>query len=396
MKSGFKKRKGILNPIVLSLFALSFLIGTSEFIVIGILPDIAKGLNISLTTAGYVVSVFAIIYALGTPFTSAYAGKKERHSFIVVCMLLFVLAHLLCAIAPNYFIFTIARIFIALVSGALLSVALTFPKDVLEENSVPQAIALIFTGFSVASVLGVPISTMLSSVIGWRMTFILIMIASFILTIILYRVLPKIQHQKAESLFGQFSLFLNKKIVFGVLGVMFSSGATYNFYTYLTPILQDKLHIEPKYTGLALSIFGIAALISNVLSGYLAKKYDMRDMLGIYFLQALFMGVMIFSFGSLIFGGIVILILGCLMYLMNSPSQIYFLNVASKENKGCESLASGLSPVFFNFGIATGSFSGSLIAKYIGFDYVGFGGMTFAILAMLSCICLRRVSKYSY
>lgn len=156
---------------VVMLVALTFLLGTSEFIVVGILPEISEGFHISLTTAGGIVSVFAFAYAVGTPFCAAAAGKFDRFRFTMVCVLIFVAANLLCGLTSLYPVFAAARIVIAVVSGTLVAVSMTYVGDVAAPENMPKVVAGIFSGFSIASVFGVPIATAVTRFLSWRAAF---------------------------------------------------------------------------------------------------------------------------------------------------------------------------------------------------------------------------------
>ena len=134
------KKKSIFTPAVVALVMLSFFLGTSEFIVVGILPEISEGFDISLTKAGNIVSVFAFTYALGTPFLAAWAGKFNRFRFMLGSIGIFALANLLCAVSPGYVVFLVARIITAVLSGTIISISMTFAEDIVAPQDMPKAI----------------------------------------------------------------------------------------------------------------------------------------------------------------------------------------------------------------------------------------------------------------
>ena len=155
------------NPAVVGLIMLSFFLGTSEYTVIGILPEIADGFGISLTQAGNIVSLFAFAYGLGTPFLAAYVGKYNRFRITMLGISLFALCNLICAIATNYMVFLVFRILTAVVSGTVVSISMTYAEDVASiPEHIPGVIAGVFSGFSIASVIGVPIASTITHVFG--------------------------------------------------------------------------------------------------------------------------------------------------------------------------------------------------------------------------------------
>ena len=167
------------NPAVVGLIMLSFFLGTSEYTVIGILPEIADGFGISLTQAGSIVSLFAFAYGLGTPFLAAYIGKYNRFRITILGISLFALCNLICAIAVNYMVFLVFRILTAVVSGTVVSISMTYAEDVASiPEHIPGVIAGVFSGFSVASVVGVPIASTITQTFGWRAAFITIFVAT--------------------------------------------------------------------------------------------------------------------------------------------------------------------------------------------------------------------------
>lgn len=382
------------NLSVVGLILLSFFLGTSEYTVVGILPEIADGFGISLTQAGSIVSMFAFAYGLGTPFLAAYVGKFNRFRITMLGIIIFALCNLICAVASSYMIFLVFRILTAVVSGTVVSISMTYAEDVASvPEHIPGVIAGVFSGFSIAAVIGVPIASTITNLFGWRAAFMAIFAATLVLLVILFLKLPRQNRLKAGSIVEQFKLFGDKRISIGC-GIVFLAGAsTYCFYTYLTPIFQQELHIPDSFLSIALLIFGIAAIISNVSSGQVANKTGIRALPLIYLLQTVCMLLLPVATHNLISGGIVIFTLGVLMYLLNSPLQMHFLNIATREHPACVNLASSLISVFFNFGIAAGSAMGGMIVKYSDLRYVGIGGAVPAIGAVICAVILLRIMK---
>lgn len=370
------------NPAVVGLIMLSFFLGTSEYTVIGILPEIADGFGISLTQAGSIVSLFAFAYGLGTPFLAAYVGKYNRFRITMLGISLFALCNLICAIATNYMVFLVFRILTAVVSGTVVSISMTYAEDVASiPEHIPGVIAGVFSGFSIASVIGVPIASTITHVFGWRAAFITIFVATLALLALLFMKLPRQNRLKAGSILEQFKLFLDKRISIGCAIVFLAGASTYCFYTYLTPIFQQELHIPDSMLSLALLIFGIAAITSNVSSGQVANKTGIRLL------------PLPIATHNLVSGGLVLFILGVVMYLLNSPLQMHFLKIATREHPACVNLASSLISVFFNFGIAAGSAMGGVIVKYAGLRFVGIGGAIPGIGAIICAVILLQIMK---
>lgn len=383
---------------VVGLILLSFFLGTSEYTVVGILPEIADGFGITITQAGSIVSIFAFAYGLGTPFLAAYVGKFNRFRITMAGLIIFALCNLICALTTAYMIFLIFRILTAVVSGTLVSISMTYAEDVATvPEYIPGVIAGVFSGFSIAAVLGVPLASTISNMFGWRAAFFVIFAATVVLTVVLFVKLPRQNRLKAGGILEQFRLFADKRISIGCAIVFLGGASTYSFYTYLTPIFQQELHIPDALLSIALLVFGIAAIISNVASGQLAKISGIRALPVVYIVQTVCMLLLPAATHSLVSGGSVIFALGVLMYLLNSPLQMHFLNIATKDHPACVNLASSLISVFFNFGIATGSAIGGAIVNAAGLRFVGIGGAVPAVAAVICAVVLvRSVSVRKY
>lgn len=375
---------------VITLVLLSFCLGTSEFIVIGILPDISSGLNVSITMAGSLVSIFAIVYAVGTPFAAALAGLFNKFSLIITLTIIFLIGNILCIIAPNYQILVVARIVIAIVSGTLLSVSMAFVPDIISEKKRAPVVAWIYAGFSIASVFGVPVGTLISHSFGWRYSFIFITIFTIVMLLMMLASLPRNTVTVRLNVIGQFIIFKDKRLLLSIFTVFFGASASYVLYTYLAPIFEKILHVPSQYISIALLLFGVAVLFSNIYSGKMAEKNGVYKLRFAFIAQALLMFALPFAFYNDIAGIIVIFILGFLMYLQNSPIQVNVLNIATKEYPGAVTLAASMNSFAFNFGIAFGSVCGSFFVDNIGMHYVGIGGGIIAIFASISAILLYK------
>ena len=260
------------NLPVLILTASSFMLGMSEFIMVGILPDIDVGLKVSEVTVGNLVSLFAFVYAPVTPLGSALSARFPRFATHMTLIGVFLAGNLLCAFAPNYAVLMAGRILIALVSGTLVPIAMTYAPDVTTDTFRTKFIAWVFSGFSIASVVGVPVGTWVANAFGWRWAFHLVNALTVVLIIGMVAVLPRNSHAAKIGFLSQFRLFFDRRIQLGVLDVVCGAAASYVFYTYLTPIMRDEVHVPEQYLSVGLVIFGAACLWSNLYGGKLADR----------------------------------------------------------------------------------------------------------------------------
>ena len=381
------------NLPVLILIASSFMLGMSEFIVVGILPDIAADLKISEVTVGNLVSLFAFVYAPVTPLGSALSARFPRFATHLTLIGIFLAGNILCAFAPNYAVLVVARIMIALVSGTLVAVAMTYAPDVTTDRFRTKFIAWVFSGFSIASVVGVPVGTWVANTFGWRWAFHMINVLTIMLIIGMVVALPRNSHIVKIGFLPQFRLFFDRRIQLGVLDVVCGAAASYVFYTYLTPIMRDEVHVPEQYLSVGLVIFGAACLWSNLYGGKLADRgrgvEPLTHIRPIYCAHAVLMASLVVAHWVPVYGALLLVVLGMFMYLQNSASQVLYMDVASQSHPGSLNLAASLNSMSFNIGIALGSAVGGLINGHFGLMWLGPVGALFLVCAIAITTFLR-------
>lgn len=381
------------NLPVLILIASSFMLGMSEFIVVGILPDIAADLKISEVTVGNLVPLFAFVYAPVTPLGSALSARFPRFATHLTLIGIFLAGNLLCAFAPNYAVLVVARIMIALVSGTLVAVAMTYAPDVTTDKFRTKFIAWVFSGFSIASVVGVPVGTWVANTFGWRWAFHIINVLTIMLIVGMVVALPRNSHIVKIGFLPQFRLFFDRRIQLGVLDVVCGAAASYVFYTYLTPIMRDEVHVPEQYLSVGLVIFGAACLWSNLYGGKLADRgrgvEPLTHIRPIYCAHAVLMASLVVAHWVPVYGALLLVVLGMFMYLQNSASQVLYMDVASQSHPGSLNLAASLNSMSFNIGIALGSAVGGLINGHFGLMWLGPVGALFLVCAIVITTMLR-------
>ena len=391
-KSDVAKERFVNLPVMV-LISLSFMLGMSEFIVVGVLPDIAAGLKVSEVTVGNLVSLFAFVYAPVTPLGSALSARFPRFATHLTLVGVFLIGNVLCAFASNYGVLVVARILIALVSGTLVAIAMTYAPDVTTEQYRTKFIAWVFSGFSIASVVGVPVGTWVANTFGWRWAFHLVNVLTVALMVLMVMVLPRNSHIVKIGFLPQFRLFFDRRIQLGVLAVVFGAAATYVFYTYLTPIMRDEVHVPEQYLSVGLVIFGAACLWSNLYGGKLADRgrgvEPLTHIRPIYCAHAVLMASLIVTHWVPVYGALLLVVLGMFMYLQNSASQVLYMDVASQSHPGSLNLAASLNSMSFNIGIAVGSAVGGLVNTHLGLMWLGPVGAIFLLCAVGTTTLLR-------
>lgn len=371
----------------------AFMLGCSEFIMIGIISDIAHQFNVSIAVVGYLVTIFATVYAISTPLITIFTNRFNRFKTLMVLMLVFLIGNTATALAPNYFMLVVARMVTAAVAGSIISLIMTFASSVAPMDKRPALISWIFSGFSIASVFGVPIGTAISTAYGWRNAFLIVSVISVLTLGLLFWLLPRQIKQVTSSLGKQLSLMKDPRVYDGVVLVLFGAAAMYGYYTYIRPLLTTELGFSLSSLNWLLFLLGLMSIFSNQLSGQLASHGGLVHMPKVYILEIALLFILPFTLHLAIFGLVVLLVLSLITSVLNSPIQLHFLNVAEQDYPQSIVLASSLNSIFFNFGISLGSATSSTIVDVAGVHNISFGAGVFALLALVMVVLLNRAIK---
>lgn len=260
------------------LISIGFILGMSEFIIVGIINDLANSFHVGISAIGFLVTLFAIVYAITTPVLSMLVGKHRLNRVMLGLLIIFIISNVLTAVATSYFLLALSRILNAVVAGIMVSIAITFAAVIAPLQKRAWLISWVFSGYSIASVFGVPIGTWISDQVGWRVAFWLIVVISVIIAIMFTLSLPSDLTQGATTgLLDQLQLFKDKRILLGILLPVLNLGGVYVVYTYLRPIVTGGLHFPNAFVTPFLFIFGLASLFSNQFSGRLTNGNGLKS-----------------------------------------------------------------------------------------------------------------------
>lgn len=390
------------NAAVFSLVTLSFVLGTCEFIVIGIVPDISASLGVPLTQAGMLISYFALAYAAGTPLLSLWGSRFSRYHFLAALTALFILGNGWAFFISSYGALLADRLFLAALSGTILAVSTTFAPDIADRKYLPSVMAWIFAGFSIAAVLGVPLGTLAASYVPWQWIFLVIAGLSAADLLLMLKTLPKTAApQAAPDIRRELSLFADRRILLGMGVGLCALAGNYTWYAYVTPLLETVMGAEPAWVSPILLLFGAMTVVSNLGSGRVAAAGGMYILWPILAGEAALAAALTAAVEQFWAGLAVMLLLGCLIYIHNSSVQIYFLHISTVFHPGTLLMAGALLPTAANTGIAVGTAAGSLAADTIGLALTPAPGACFLALSAFLCWLLmrperRRLSRISY
>lgn len=376
-----------------ALVTVGFALGFAEFIVIGITPDIAEIYQIPLSDAGNLVGYFAVAYAVSTPIIVLSTGRFRRFPLFVIFLIVFNVGNILAILAPSYEVLMLARICTAIVSGVTLSTVMTFINDIIPQEQAPRIISFVYAGFSVASVLGTPIGTLLSDAFGIKSAFVAVEAVALLVTVLLLISVPRSgSTDVSSSVREQLVILKDRRIILVLVMKAFGMAATYVFYVYVTPILEDSVGLSVWMVSLVLFFYGGATIVSNLGSGSLAQRYGLGKLPLMFALQAVvlvLLGVSLAS-GNTVLCIINVVLTGVFIYHMNAPLQSYLLQVSAKDYPRALTLASAVMPTSSDIGIATGSFMGGVVATNLGFACSGPVGAVLAVVSVVAAFMILQ------
>lgn len=257
----------------LPIFALAvsaFAIGTSEFVVMGLLPQMAGDLGVSIPSAGLLVSGYALGVVIGGPLLAMATARLPRKQVLLVLMGIFVLGNLLCALAPSYELLMVARVIAALAHGSFFGAGAVVARHIAPPGKGAQAIALMFTGLTVANILGVPLGTLLGQALGWRATFWAVVLLGAAALAIIARNVPSLHELTPPRLRRELRVLREPQVLLAMGMTVFGFGGVFTVFTYIVPILTSEAGLGEDAIGVVLVLFGLGATAGTLLGGRLA------------------------------------------------------------------------------------------------------------------------------
>lgn len=379
-------------PIALYALALGgFGIGLTEFGTIGLLPQIGSDFNVSASTAGYLVSGYALSVALGGVIITIAVTKLERKKVLIGLMGLFVIGNFVSAIATNFSVMMVGRVISALCHGAFFGIGAVVASDLVESNQKARAISVMFTGLTVANVLGVPFGTAIGQHFGWRATFLCISgigIGAMVGILLLVPVDRPVDLQNgARTIRQELLAFKNRQIWYALLVTIFGFGGMFGGFTYIAYMLTRVTHFADSTVPFILFLFGIGVFFGNYIGGKTADKHPKITIGG--YLALLFITLIIFAFtaSNKPIAILCILLMGILGFAPASAVQMRVMRFA----KSAPTLASGANIASFNIGNTLGAGAGGiLIAHNYGYGSPLWSAATLTGIA-LAILCIAEL-----
>ncbi|MCL1112208.1 MFS transporter [Shewanella basaltis] len=372
-------------PLALLALTLSaFAIGTTEFVIVGLLPTMAHDLNVSLPSAGLLVSLYALGVAIGAPVLTALTGKWNRKHVLLTIMALFVAGNVLAWQAPGYETLIAARIITGLAHGVFFSIGSTIATGLVPKEKAASAIAIMFTGLTVALVTGVPLGTYIGQTFGWQATFLTVALLGLIALIGSSLLVPNnLQQPAATKISAQLKVLTQPRLLLVYAITALGYGGTFVAFTFLAPILEQVSGFESHAIGLIMLVYGVSVAIGNIWGGKMADKLGPIKALSIIFI-GLAAILVVFNFTAVnpIAAVITILVWGAFAFGNVPGLQVYVVKLAHVHTPNAVDVASGLNIAAFNVGIALGAWGGGIIVEQAGLMHTPWVGAVIVLLAL--------------
>ncbi|WP_116895804.1 MFS transporter [Pseudomonas syringae] len=375
-------------PLSLLILALSaFAIGTTEFVIMGLLPDVAADLGVSIPGAGWLVTGYALGVAVGAPFMAMATAKLPRKAALVTLMGIFIIGNLLCALATDYNVLMFARVVTALCHGAFFGIGSVVAAGLVPANRRASAVALMFTGLTLANVLGVPLGTALGQYAGWRSTFWAVTVIGVIALIGLIRFLPTNRNEEKLDMRAELGALRGAGIWLSLTMTALFSASMFTLFTYIAPLLGEVTGVSPNGVTWTLLLIGLGLTAGNVIGGKMADRRLSSTLIGVFVSMAVISTVLSWTSTALIPTEITLFLWAVAAFAAVPALQI---NVVT-FGKAAPNLVSTLNIGAFNVGNALGAWvGGSVIAHGLGLTSVPLAAAILAVLALLITLITFR------
>ena len=368
-------------------------IGITEFVMMGLLPDVASDLRVSIPTAGYLIAAYAIGVVVGAPLLVIAGRNIPPKKMLVMLSLMLMAFNALSIIAPGYNLLLVSRFLSGLPHGAFFGVGAVVASRLAEKGKEARSVAVMFSGLTLANVIGVPLGTWVGHNLNWRYTFVIIAAIGLITAISMIAWMPKIQQEKTGSIKKQLGFFAKPQAWLIIFITAIGTGGLFCWMSYIAPLLTNVSGFDAKHVPYILMLAGVGMVVGNLLGARLADRfspaYCVLTMLiamgmtltGVYFLS----GNQYISLG-------LVFITGCLAFMLIAPIQMLVIQTA----KGAEMIGSATIQASFNIGNALGAFLGGLpLAAGYGYTSPNIVGVIMALAGAAATVVFIKFTPQS-
>ncbi|XEC94816.1 MFS transporter [Paenibacillus tarimensis] len=368
---------------------VTFLVGTSEYVISGILDKISSTMGISVTSAGQLVTIFSFVYAIATPILMALTAKVQRQKLLVSALGIFVIGNILSFVLPGYELFIAARVIMALGAGMVVVTALDVAAKIAAPGKQASAIATVVMGFTASLIIGVPLGRIIAAQFGWRSVFGILALAGLVAILVLYTVIPRIQGDKPVPLSKQLAFLKNGNVAIGLAITFFWLGGYSIAYTYISPYLLDVAGLKEGMLSGVLLAFGIASLVGSKFGGFSTDKWGVFPTLSggmLLHLAALLLLSLAVTFTHSWLPIVIILVLWSFAAWSSGPTQQFNLVRIEPNYSG---IMLSLNQSMMQLSMAAGAGIGGVMIDRVSLSSITWVGMAGVALAIVAALILK-------
>ncbi|MDE3740279.1 MFS transporter [Maribacter polysaccharolyticus] len=374
-----------------------FGIGLTEFVIMGILPDVAKGLSIDISEAGHFIAAYALGVVVGAPLLTSFSAKIDARKMLLFLMGWFTISNTLSGFADSYYTLLLARFFSGLPHGAFFGIGAVVAGKLAKEGKSAQAIAVMFSGLTIANVIGVPIGTYIGHQYDWSMSFYMVGIVGALAVTSVFLWMPKLISEPKETSIDHDKVLKNGELWALILLTTIGTGGFFAWYSYIAPFITDVAGWEEFMVGHAMILAGLGMVVGNFLGAKMAELFSPLKAV----VLSLSVMVVFLLFNSLFAHNpyvvlVMTFLLGMASFTVATPIQLAIINTS----KGNEMLGSSLNQSAFNMGNASGAYLAGLpIALGYGVVYAGVMGAVLAGLGVfiaMGILFFRRYKTFGF
>ncbi|MEL4307450.1 MFS transporter [Joostella sp. CR20] len=376
---------------LLALAIGGFGIGMTEFVIMGILPDVASALQISIPKAGHFISAYALGVVVGAPLLTSVGNKWAPHKMLLYLMLWFTVFNTLSAFANSYTLLLISRFLSGLPHGAFFGIGAVVAGKLAKEGKSAKAIATMFSGLTIANVIGVPLGTYVGHHFHWSLSFMIVGVIGVLTMLSIYFWMPELTTEPTKGVKSEFKIFKKLDFLGLIVLTMVGTGGFFAWYSYIAPLITDVAGLNENIVSYAMVIAGLGMVVGNFVGAKLAEVFS--PLKAVIISLGIMVAVLVINSFVAQHGYVVLLmtfIIGMIAFTVSTPIQMAVINSA----KGSEMLGSSANQSAFNMGNASGAyFAGLPIAYGLGYTSASIVGAIMAFSGVVLAVSILYFRK---
>lgn len=377
-------------PLAIWILSLgAFAIGMTEFVIMGLLPNIARDLNVTVSDAGQLITGYALSVAIGGPIIVLATYKLPRKNLLILLMAIFIIGNGIGSFAPNYGSLMISRIVAALAHGSFFGIGSLFAANMVAPHKRASAMALMFMGLTLSNIIGVPFGTFIGQLLGWKMTFVVISVLGLFTLIGIIKYVPNQEETQPISIKNELNVLKDLKLWLTLGVTLFGFSSVFAYFTYISQILINVSNIEERWISFVLIIFGVGVTLGNIIGGRLADWNLNKTLQIIFVIFPIYIFLMYYIQNYSVLMVVGIFVFGLIGFSM-SPSLQFKSTIVSQD---APMLASTLNQSAFNIGNALGAAIGGVVVSQLGTENLALVAPFLTIIGLIFLILEQALSK---